>query len=246
MNQVDKLHIYDDIKEYCDRYNIPIDNLMDILEDQKVLPMIRGKATEYIAAIVLKNILKSRNWQVQKLNLNAQPGTYDEDISITHSKTGIRMKVEAKNAVRGSFRIGSSRMLISEPHFKVKCHKSRSNIKLKETTNDRYLVEDFDLIVCNVSNAIFQGKTISDGLEILHNSEAIDNLKKHYNVTTKKELIRHSYDDWRGCFPRTIAQDDDSIPRTPSVKMVDDENWFPLGDLEPRLLPELELIMRRI
>ncbi len=91
MNEVANLQIYDDIKEYCERYNVPIENLMDILEDQKVLPMIRGKATEYIVAVVLKQILKGRNWQIQKLNLNAQPGMYDEDISITHSKTGIRM-----------------------------------------------------------------------------------------------------------------------------------------------------------
>ena len=245
MNEIAKLKIYDDVKEYCERYNIPVENLMDILEDQKVLPMIRGKATEYIAAVVLKNTLKSRNWQVQKLNLNAQPNTYDEDISITHSKTGIRMKVEAKNAVRGSFRIGTPKTKIKVPHFKVKCHRSRSNISLSGTTNDRYLLNDFDLIVCNVSNAIFQGKTIGDSLEVLHNSEAIEHLKEHYGVTNKRDLIRSSYDDWRGCFPRSIAQEDGSIPRTPYVKMVDDENWFSLKDLEPKMLPELKLIRDR-
>ncbi|WP_423909508.1 hypothetical protein [Candidatus Spongiihabitans sp.] len=106
MNEINHIRIYDSIKEYCERYNIPLENLMDILEDQKVLPMIRGKATEYIATVVLKKLL-GRNWQVQKLNLNAQQGVYDEDISITHSKTGYRLKVEAKNAVRGSFKMGT-------------------------------------------------------------------------------------------------------------------------------------------
>ena len=245
MNEIDKLQIYDDVKEYCERYNIPIENLIDILEDQKVLPMIRGKATEYIASIVLRKILKNRNWQIQKLNLNAQPGIYDEDISITHSKTGIRMKVEAKNAVRGSFKIGTSRTLISEPHFKVKCHRSRSNLRLSNTTNDRYLIKDFDLIVCNVSNAIFQSKTLGDNLEVIDNPEAMEYLKNHYGINTQKELVRCAYDDWRGCFPRNIAQDDNSIPRTPSVKMKGDENWFPLTDLEPKLLPELEWIRNR-
>ena len=117
MNEINHLQIYNNIKEYCEKYNIPIENLIHILEDQKVLPMIRGKATEYIATVVLKKLL-GRNWQVQKLNLNAQSGIYDEDISVTHSKTGYRMKVEAKNAVRGSLRIGNSRTLIKEPHFK--------------------------------------------------------------------------------------------------------------------------------
>ncbi len=133
----DKVKIYNDIQDYCNRYNIPIDNLMDILQDQKVLPMIRGKATEYIVTVVLTKLL-GKNWQVQKLNLNAQRGVYDEDISITHSKTGIRLKVEAKNAVRGSFRMGTDRTLIKEPHFRVKCHKSRSTISKSTTTNDRY------------------------------------------------------------------------------------------------------------
>ena len=39
----DTTRIYDSIKEYCSTYNIPRENLLDILEDQKVLPMIRGK-----------------------------------------------------------------------------------------------------------------------------------------------------------------------------------------------------------
>ena len=217
---------------------------MDILEDQKVLPMIRGKATEYIAAVVLKKLL-GRNWQVQKLNLNAQPGMYDEDISITHSKTGYRLKVEAKNAVRGSFNLGTPRTRINEPHYKVKCHRSRSNISKRKTTNDRYLVGDFDLIICNVSNAIFQGGTLSDNLELLHNKEAVLYLKKYYGVSTEREIIRCSYDDWRCCFPRAIAQDDNSIPRTPFVKLVNDDNWFSFKELEPKLLPELEDIRSR-
>lgn len=237
----DKIKIYNDIQDYCNRYNIPIDNLMDILQDQKVLPMIRGKATEYIVTVVLTKLL-GKNWQVQKLNLNAQRGDYDEDISITHSKTGIRLKVEAKNAVRGSFRMGTDRTLIKEPHFRVKCHKSRSTISKSTTTNDRYMVDDFDLIVCNVSNAIFQGKTLGDDLEILNDTQAVDFLKRHYKVSTKADLIRSAYDDWVCCFPRNIVQDDDAIPRTPSVKLTGDDNWIPLNDLEPLLLPELERI----
>ena len=241
MNEISEVKIYDDIQEYCERYNIPLENLMDILEDQKVLPMIRGKATEYIATVALRQLL-GRNWQVQKLNLNAQSGTHDEDISITHSKTGIRLKVEAKNAVRGSFRIGMNKTKVSEPHFRVKCHKSRSNLSKSKTTNDRYMVDDFDLIVCNVSNAIFQSKTLGDSLEILHDPIAVDFLKNHYQAKTEKELIRRAYDDWVCCFPRSIIQDDNSIPRTPSVKLVGDLNWIPFANLEALLLPEIERI----
>lgn len=244
MNEINHLKIYDDIYEYCTRFHIPIENLLDILEDQKVIPMIRGKATEYIATIVLKKLLNKKNWIVQKLNINAQAGTHDEDISITHSKTGLRLKVEAKNACRASFHIGSSRTIIKEPHFKVKCHKSRSNISLRETTNDRYILGDFDILICNVSNAIFQGKTLGDNLEILRNMEYIDELKKFYNVDSDGELIRKTYDDWRCVFPNQIILEDNSIPRTPSVKLANDEYWFPVTELELKLLPELERIRK--
>ncbi len=241
MTDMDKQLIFNSIEEYCEKYNIPIENLMDILEDQKVLPMIRGKATEYIAAATLKKVL-GRNWQVQKLNLNAQAGTYDEDISITHSKTGKRLKVESKNAVRGSFKVGSNRTVVTRPHFRVKCHKSRSHIKKSKTTNDRYLLGDFDLIVCNVSNAIFQGGTLGDELELLYDADAIKCLKKHYNTESDSHLIRCAYDDWRGCFPRSIVLEDKSIPRTPAIELYGDKNWFSLKELETKLLPEFKIM----
>ncbi len=93
---------------------------MDILEDQKVLPMIRGKANEYVAKIVLERNL-DRNWRVQKLNLNPQPSRADEDLAITHARTGIRLRVEAKSAARGTFKLGTKNTRIKTPHFKVKC-----------------------------------------------------------------------------------------------------------------------------
>ena len=70
--------------------------VFDILNDQKVVPMIRGKATEYNAFIVIEQHLSKSEWSVQKLNLNAQTNSGDEDISITHRRTGIVLKVESK------------------------------------------------------------------------------------------------------------------------------------------------------
>lgn len=240
MNTDEQSRIYHSIKEYCDKYNIPIESLLDILEDQKVLPMIRGKATEYIAAVVLKQTLHTREWHVQKLNLNPQSNQYDEDISVTFSRTGRRLKVEAKSAVRGSFKIGSKYTKVQTPHFKVKCHKSRSNISKSETTNDRYMADEFDVIICNISNALFKGKSMRPELELIESGEAVNWLKNFYDVNTDKELIRKAYDDWMFCFPNTIALDDGSIPRTPTVKVEEDENWFRISELENMLLERIE------
>ncbi len=240
MKTEEQLKIYHSIKEYCDKYNIPINSLLDILEDQKVLPMIRGKATEYIAVVVITKTLNSREWHVQKLNLNPQANQDDEDISITFSRTGKRLKVEAKSAVRGSFKQGTSRTKIPKPHFKVKCHKSRSNISKSNTTNDRYMANEFDVIICNISNALFKGKSMRPELELIEAGEAVSWLKNFYKVETDKELIRSAYDDWMFCFPKTIALEDGSIPRTPTVKIEDDENWFRVSELETKLLERIE------
>ncbi|MGB0930405.1 MAG: hypothetical protein ACPGVB_06500 [Chitinophagales bacterium] len=42
---------------YCKKYSIPLEHLFEILEDQKVVPMIRGKAMEYNAFLALKSVL---------------------------------------------------------------------------------------------------------------------------------------------------------------------------------------------
>ena len=223
--------VYSSIKEYCETYNIPLDNLLDILEDQKVLPMIRGKATEYIGAAVLKQTLNKQDWSVAKLNLNPQQGTLDEDISITHRKTGERLKAETKNAVRGGFSLGNRNT--EAPHFKVKCHKSRSNLKHRH--NDRYLAEEFDLLLCNVSNSIYKPKSLDRAMVLIENTEAVEWLKKYYGVSTDQDLWRKAYDDWRCCLPSTIKQKDGTLPRTPCVLLENDPNWFGLDELADRL-----------
>lgn len=229
----DALRIYRSIREYCTTYNIPQENLLDILEDQKVVPMIRGKATEYIGAAVLKQALDPRDWDVQKLNLNPQPGMYDEDVGITYKRTGDRLKAETKNAVRASFRMATRQT--KAPHFKIKCHKSRSNIEKATTTNDRYLVGDFDVLLVNVSNAIFRRKTLDRGLPLIEDSALIAWLQAFYKVRSEDELRQASYNDWRVCLPVTIAQEDDTIPRTPTVYMENDPNWFGLDQLAAKL-----------
>lgn len=231
--QDDQLRIYRGITEYCETYNVPRDNLLDILEDQKVLPMIRGKATEYIGAAVLKQALDPRDWDVQKLNLNPQPGTYDEDVSITYRRTGDRLKAETKNAVRGKFSMGSKG--VDAPHFQVKCHKSRSHLKKATTTNDRYQVGEFDVLLCNVSNSIFKSGSLDRGLPLIDDANVISWLKQFYGVSTDDELRREAYDDWRVCLPFTIALSDGTLPRTPRILMREDPNWFGLDRLAAHL-----------
>lgn len=229
----------DDVLRYCRKFNVPVDYLFEILEDQKVTPMIRGKAMEYNAYMLLSELLPKTVWIVEKLNLNAQTGQHDEDISITHRRTGTILKVESKSAVRGSISDGRRSRVLNEPHFNVKCHRSRSNIKLAGTSNDRYSVDSFDIIVTNLSNAIFEGNTVSENLEVVHNSNLKAMLYEFYRVDNDASLIEACENDWRFAIPSDIAIEG-FIPRTPYVKLNDDENWRPISEIEARILRVVE------
>jgi hypothetical protein len=235
MNEEQLLLLGQKLLRYAHKFNVPLDYIMEILEDQKVVPMIRGKAMEYNAYLKLEALLPRSAWSVQKLNLNAQTGTHDEDISLTHRRTGMILKVESKSGCRGSISTGTRSRLVREAHFKVKCHRSRSNIELAGTSNDRYSADSFDVIITNPSNAIIQGNTVGENFELVHNLAAIEALKTHYGVTSDIQLISAAENDWRFCIPTDIAIDG-FIPRTPYVKLSNDPNWRPLSELETRLL----------
>ena len=53
-----------EIITYCKKFNVPIEFLFEILEDQKVTPMIRGKAMEYNAFLLLDKKLSKATWSV--------------------------------------------------------------------------------------------------------------------------------------------------------------------------------------
>jgi hypothetical protein len=233
MTRDETLQLGSTLTGYCKKFNVPVEHIFEILEDQKVVPMIRGKAMEYNLTLVLRQHLSPQNWNVEKLNLNAQSGAGDEDVSITHKRTGIRLRAESKSTKRGSMTSGIKSREIKQPHFLVKCHRSRSNKKL--TTNDMYSVDSFDVILTNTSNAIFQGGTIGENLEIIYDEVTKGILYEYYGVTDDIQLLSACYNDWRFCIPSDIGVEG-FIPRNPKVRLLDDPNWRPLSELEDRLM----------
>lgn len=232
---MDALELGRQMLEYCRKYKIPQDYVMDILNDQKVVPTIRGKATEYAVELLLRDILPAREWVVAKLNLNAQSGTHDEDVTVTHQRTGIIIKVECKNAVRGSFKY-STRARIKEPFCTVKCHRSRSDLSKASTTNDRYLVGDFDFVITNLSNAVIAGATYSENFELIPDTRTVGRLCEHYGCdATYEALFEATYEDWRFAKAEDIAVDG-VIPRTPAVRLENDPVWRPISEIEQALL----------
>ena len=92
----------------------------------------------------------------------------------------------------------------------------------------------FDVIVTNPLNAIFQGNTIGEELELIYNDKIINLLKEHYHAVDNNDVLAKCANDWRYCIPEDIAVDG-FVPRTPYVKLLNDDHWKPLNEIESRL-----------
>src|SRR3989344_739634 len=93
------------VKEFCEKYNIPIFYLAETLYEPKVVPMIRGKAFEFSVMMALQEVLPKSEWLVDKPMMNAQTGLHDVDVRVFHKPTGKVIRVECKLAKKGGYRL---------------------------------------------------------------------------------------------------------------------------------------------
>lgn len=154
------------VKEYCEKYNIPVLYLAETLYEPKVVPMIRGKAFEFSVMMALQEILPKDDWQVDKPMMNAQIGFHDVDVRIMHKPTKKIIRVECKLAKKGGYRLFAD----GHSEIRVKCMRSRTlgPAKVKELApklgisekvlsvhNDQYLPADFDVVISSIGNAFY-------------------------------------------------------------------------------------------
>jgi len=154
------------VKDYCEKYNIPVLYLAETLYEPKVVPMIRGKAFEFSVMMALQEILPRDKWQVDKPMMNAQIGLHDIDVRVLHKPTGKVISVECKLAKKGGYRLFND----GHSEIRVKCMRSRTlgPAKVKELApkfgisekvlaihNDQYLSADFDIVISSIGNAFY-------------------------------------------------------------------------------------------
>lgn len=152
------------IEQFCSHYDLSIQYLTEILNDPKVIPMIRGKSFEFTVQDYLSNIL-SQDYEVSNPRLNSQSSFHDIDVSIINKHTQKEYSAECKLAKKGSFR---NRL---EPSIQVKCMRSRTlgeaAAEQKARTigidspillihNDQYVSSDFNLVITSIANAFFE------------------------------------------------------------------------------------------
>lgn len=189
------------IEEYCYRYNIPLEYLSDTLYEPKVVPMIRGKAFEFNVMLSLLDVLPKKNWEVEKIPMNAQQGSHDIDVVARHTKTKKEISIECKLAGKGSFRVDQK----GDCTIKVKCMRSRTlgagmvkllapKFKISEKQlmvhNDQYLPGDFDVVITSIGNAFYE--TNKDGFFDWEPSDEgvvfLENLKDEADTSALKDF----------------------------------------------------------
>lgn len=151
--------------EFCELYNLPLEHLGATLKDPKVIPMIRGKAFEFSVKDRLSQILNSSIWHVSKPFVNPQLGSHDQDVLIKHIPTGIQITIECKLSAKGEYK-----QFENESIFKIKCMRSRTlgaelvqrlaplrgvSEESLSVHNDQYMPGDFDLVITSLANAFY-------------------------------------------------------------------------------------------
>lgn len=158
------------LREYCEKYDVPIENIVEVISDLKVIPMIRGKAFEFAASVLLKTTLRDRQWVIENPNINPQLGEHDADIIVSLPPSEKKIRVECKLAKKDSFRIDGETV-----SFQVKCMRSRTVSDNDRATRmadgygiprelllihpDNYRQTDFDFVITSLGNAFWDTTT---------------------------------------------------------------------------------------
>ena len=191
--------------DFCELYNLPLEHLGATLKDPKVIPMIRGKAFEFSVKDKLSQVLKQDTWHVSKPFVNPQLGSHDQDVLIKHIPTNTEITIECKLAAKGKYKADKSRNII-----RIKCMRSRTlgaelvkklapmrgmSEESLSIHNDQYLPGDFDLVITSIANAFYE--TNADGIFVWQPTPAGQNfLEKKYGIgLTTKEYQDRAFND---------------------------------------------------
>ncbi|MEO1253971.1 MAG: restriction endonuclease [Bacteroidota bacterium] len=193
-----------DVEAYCNKYNVPVEYLADVLHEPKVVPMIRGKAFEFSAMLKLQTILPPETWRVDKPVMNAQLGSHDMDVRVIHIPTGREISVECKLAKNNSFRTRST----TGYDMRVKCMRSRTlgtemvrtlaprlgvTEEILSIHNDQYVPTDFDMVMTSIGNAFYRTNQDTGSFDWSPNPQELEFLRHLFEEQDDNRLKDLTY-----------------------------------------------------
>ena len=157
------------ILQYCDTHGLDFNTLPEIMDEPKVVPMIRGIGFEYVIKSYLINIFKNdKRFEIRKEIVNTQLNVKGDDLQIFDNKKKISIRLECKLAKNNSFKFQTKQR--EYQHCSIKVMRSRTlgdeiikrlakngeaTIQQLQSHKDSYLCDHFDLVVTNLRNAFY-------------------------------------------------------------------------------------------
>jgi len=253
------------LREYCDEHGLDFETLAMVLNEPKVVPMVRGIGYEYVVISFLRKLFENdERFAAGKTIVNSQLTNKGSDAEIFDKETQKLIRLECKLAANGSFSLGTRGN--NYPHSKIKIMRSRTlgdemirrvaengEASIAELTahKDSYLPKGFDFVITNLRNAfyittdedLFKFSPTDeewDFLQIFFNSNnhtEVDNLLKYNHFYIKAENLTPKYSNV-ACNRRGCPNPTtcNFIPNYPIFRMTDAMNWKNLKDIRSDLL----------
>ena len=246
------MSIAEKLEKFCAKYNISFKFLDVILDDPKVIPMIRGKSFEFFAAEVLKKKLKG--YKIENPRGNSSVGQHDVDILVIEPN-GTKHSVECKLSGKGMCKVSKDKIQI-----KVKCMRSRTlgekaiefyakhwgvSKAFIEKHRDQYRPSDFEYVITSIGNAFY---TTSEGQYEWSPSEVQNKFLKSIGINNQEEAYEKLYfvksedlvssELMRTCVKRTCTDKKCTfIPNYPIIEFKfgskePEHPWYSLDKLE--------------
>lgn len=254
----------EELVKFSQCYDLEIEYITEILNDPKVIPMIRGKSFEFTVKKYIVELLP-KTYEITNPRLNAQTGMQDVDVLIINQQTNQKYTLECKLASKGSFHPNTK----GNPWLAVKCMRSRTlgdeaaqqranttglAYELWKTHTDQYRQEDFDFVVTSMANTFYQTNEHNlyvwnpdEQAQLFLNKLGINNQQQAFNkmfIARSKDLIATENNQIKYQTKCTRKKCSNSncgfIPNYPKIFF--DMNtgnplppWFPLDQLESLL-----------
>jgi len=261
----DNTEVIAELKKYCEEHGLEFSTLALVLNEPKVVPMVRGIGYEYVVMSFLKDLFKNDDrFFAGKTIVNSQLTVEGSDAEIFDKEKNLTIRLECKLAANGSF---SLRTRANEyPHSKIKIMRSRTlgdevirrvaengEASIAELTahKDSYLPNKFDFVITNLRNAFyitteddrFKFEPTEEQWEYLkeffnsNSRDEVDNLLKHNHFYIKSQHLTPKYNNV-ACNRRNCPNPKtcNFIPNYPIFKMSDPMNWKNLKDIRSDLV----------
>ena len=249
---------------YCEEHGLDFDVLPSIINEPKVVPMVRGIGYEYVVVESLKKIFRDdKRFTAGKTIVNAQLTNKGSDADIYDNELNKIIRIECKLASTKSFK--ELTKSINYPHCKIKVMRSRTlgaemidrqskkmgiSKKYLSAHKDSYTASDFDYVVTNIRNAFYitennlfkfspnkiEWEFLENFFEVKDHKIIDEKLKNtHFFISSKKLTPKFS---GIGCNRRDCPNIDDCdfIPNYPIFNLKTLDQWRPLSEIRDYLI----------